>query len=193
MWLDKANVFCSTLVDRIVTGYPRNEADKIWKELGYEDKLVDIGEPFGLWVIESEKDISAELPFAKAELPVVFTDNVKPYKERKVRVLNGAHTARVLTSYLGGINIVRDMMHDRVFGKTVRQIVDIEIVPMVPLPADDVKSFADSVYERFDNPFIDHELLSISLNSVSKWKAEFRLLLTFKILGHLVLCGKRRT
>ena len=101
MWLDKANVFCSTLVDRIVTGYPRNEADKIWKELGYEDKLVDIGEPFGLWVIESEKDISAELPFAKAELPVVFTDNVKPYKERKVRVLNGAHTARVLTSYLG--------------------------------------------------------------------------------------------
>ena len=85
------------------------------------------------------------------------------------------------------------MMYDRVFGKTVRQIVDSEIVPMVPLPADDVKSFADSVYERFDNPFIDHELLSISLNSVSKWKAEFRLLLTFKILGHLVLCGKRRT
>lgn len=147
MWLDKANVFCSTLVDRIVKGYPRNEADKIWKELGYEDKLVDIGEPFGLWVIESEKDISAELPFAKAELPVVFTDNVKPYKERKVRVLNGAHTASVLTSYLGGINIVRDMMHDRVFGKTVRQIVDSEIVPMVPLPADDVKSFADSVYD----------------------------------------------
>ncbi len=140
MWLDKANAFCSTLVDRIVTGYPRNEADKIWKELGYEDKLVDIGEPFGLWVIESGKDISAELP-------VVFTDNVKPYKERKVRVLNGAHTASVLTSYLGGINIVRDMMHDRVFGKTVRQIVDSEIVPIVPLPADDVKSFADSVYD----------------------------------------------
>ena len=114
-------------------------------------------------------------------------------KERKVMILNGAHTASVLTSYLGGINIIRDMMHDRVFGKTVRQIVDIEIVPMVPLPADDVKSFADSVYERFDNPFIDHELLSISLNSVSKWKAEFRLLRTFKILWHLVLCGKRRT
>lgn len=148
MWLDKANVFCSTLVDRIVTGYPRNEADKIWKELGYEDKLVDIGEPFGLWVIESEKDISAELPFAKAELPVVFTDNVKPYKERKVRVLNGAHTASVLTSYLGGINIVRDMMHDRVFGKTVRQIVDSEIVPMVLLPADDVKSFAEQCLRR---------------------------------------------
>ena len=178
MWLDEANVFCSTLVDRIVTGYPRNETDKICEELGYEDKLVDIGEPFGLWVIESEKDISAELPFAKAELPVVFTDNVKPYKERKVRVLNGAHTASVLVSYLGGINIVRDMMHDRVFGKTVRQIVDSEIVPMVPLPTDDVKSFADSVYERFDNPFIDHELLSISLNSVSKWKA--RVLPSFK-------------
>lgn len=177
-WLENANVFCSTLVDRIVTGYPRNEAEKICGELGYEDKLLDVGEPFGLWVIESDRDISAQLPFEKAGLPVVFTDNVKPYKDRKVRVLNGAHTASVLVSYLGGINIVRDMMHDKVFGRLVRQIVDNEIVPMVPLPLADVKSFADSVYERFDNPFIDHELLSISLNSVSKWKA--RVLPSFK-------------
>ncbi len=177
-WLNDANVFCSTLVDRIVTGYPRGYADKVCEELGYEDNLVDIGEPFGLWVIESDKDISAELPFAKANLPVIFTDNVKPYKDRKVRVLNGAHTASVLVSYLGGINIVRDMMQDEVFGKMARQIVDTEIVPMVPLPTDEVKDFANGVYERFDNPFIDHELLSISLNSVSKWKA--RVLPSFK-------------
>ena len=155
-----------------------NGLEKICGELGYEDKLLDVGEPFGLWVVESDRDISAELPFEKAGLPVVFTDNVKPYKDRKVRVLNGAHTASVLVSYLAGINIVRDMMHDKVFGRLVRQIVDNEIVPMVPLPLADVKSFADSVYERFDNPFIDHELLSISLNSVSKWKA--RVLPSFK-------------
>ncbi len=177
-WLENANVFCSTLVDRIVTGYPRGEVDKICEELGYTDNLVDVGEPFGLWVIESDKDISAELPFAKANLPVIFTDNVKPYKDRKVRVLNGAHTASVLVSYLGGINIVRDMMHDEIFGKMTRQIVDTEIVPLVPLPIEDVKDFANSVYERFDNPFINHELLSISLNSVSKWKA--RVLPSFK-------------
>ncbi len=177
-WLQNANVFCSTLVDRIVTGYPRGYADKVCGELGYEDNLVDIGEPFALWVIESDKDISAELPFSECGLPVVFTDNVKPYKDRKVRVLNGAHTASVLVSYLGGINIVRDMMQDETFGKMARQIVDTEIVPMVPLPIEDVKKFADSVYERFDNPFIDHELLSISLNSVSKWKA--RVLPSFK-------------
>ncbi|MCQ2450819.1 MAG: tagaturonate reductase [Clostridia bacterium] len=177
-WLNDANVFCSTLVDRIVTGYPRNEIDKIYEELGYTDKLVDVGEPFALWVIESDKDIKGELPFDKAGLPVVFTDNVKPYKDRKVRVLNGAHTASVLVSYLGGINIVRDMMHSEIFGKMTRNIVDKEIVPLVPLPIDDVKKFAESVYERFDNPFIDHELLSISLNSVSKWTA--RVLPSFK-------------
>lgn len=177
-WLENANTFCSTLVDRIVTGYPRNEVDEVCEKLGYTDNLVDIGEPFGLWVIESDKDISGELPFAKANLPVIFTDNVKPYKDRKVRVLNGAHTASVLVSYLGGINIVRDMMQDKIFGKMARQIVDTEIVPMVPLPIEDVKDFANSVYERFDNPFINHELLSISLNSVSKWRA--RVLPSFK-------------
>ena len=177
-WLNTANVFCSTLVDRIVTGYPRGYADKVFDELGYEDNLVDIGEPFALWVIESDKDISDELPFEKAGLPIVFTGDVKPYKQRKVRVLNGAHTASVLVSYIGGINIVRDMMNDEIFGTMARKIVDTEIVPNVPLPIDDVKDFADSVYERFDNPFIDHELLSISLNSVSKWRA--RVLPSFK-------------
>lgn len=177
-WLTENCVFCSTLVDRIVTGYPRNEVAAICEELGYEDKLVDVGEPFGLWVIESDKDISNELPLDKAGLPVVFTDNQKPYRERKVRVLNGAHTASVLAGYLYGLNIVRDCMHDEIMGKFIRQVVMDEIVPQVPLQLEEVRDFAASVFERFENPFIDHALLSISLNSVSKWKA--RVLPSFK-------------
>lgn len=177
-WIEENNVFCSTLVDRIVTGYPRGYADKVCEELGYEDKLVDIGEPFGLWVIESEKDISEELPFDKIGLPVIFTHNQKPYRERKVRVLNGAHTSSVLAGYLYGFDIVRDCMYDETMGKFVRKVINEEIVPQVNLPIDEVKEFAKSVFERFENPFIDHALLSISLNSVSKWKA--RVLPSFK-------------
>ena len=177
-WIENNNVFCSTLVDRIVTGYPRGYADKICDELGYEDKLVDIGEPFALWVIESEKDISSEFPLDKIGLPVLFTDNQKPYRERKVRVLNGAHTSSVLAGYLYGLNIVRDCMQDDIMGKFIRKIVIDEIVPQVNLSYDDVMVFANSVFERFENPFIDHALLSISLNSISKWKA--RVLPSFK-------------
>lgn len=178
IWVQEACVFCSTLVDRIVTGYPRNEVAAICEELGYQDNLVDVGEPFGLWVIESDKDISEEFPLDKAGLPVVFTDNQKPYRERKVRVLNGAHTSSVLAGYLYGLDIVRDCMHNDVMGKFIRQVVMDEIVPQVPLPLEEVKAFAASVFERFENPFIDHALLSISLNSVSKWKA--RVLPSFK-------------
>ena len=177
-WVENCNTFCSTLVDRIVTGYPRGYADKVCEELGYEDKLVDIGEPFALWVIESDKDISNELPLDKIGLPVVFTDNHKPYKERKVRVLNGAHTSSVLAGYLYGLDIVRDCMSDEIMGKFIRNVVNNEIVPQVNLPLEEVKEFANSVFERFENPYIDHALLSISLNSVSKWTA--RVLPSFK-------------
>lgn len=177
-WINENNIFCSTLVDRIVTGYPSGYADKVCEELGYDDKLLDIGEPFALWVIESEKDIRNELPLDKIGLPVVFTDNQKPYRERKVRVLNGAHTSSVLAAYLYGLDIVRDCMADDVMGKYIRKVVLEEIVPQVNLPIEEVKAFANSVFERFENPFIDHALLSISLNSVSKWKA--RVLPSFK-------------
>lgn len=177
-WINEANVFCSTLVDRIVTGYPKNEASSICEKLGYTDLLLDVGEPFALWVIESDIDISDQLSLSKIGLPVVFTNDQRPYRERKVRVLNGAHTSSVLAAYLYGLDIVRDCMHDPVVGKFIRKIVMEEIVPQVNLPIEEVKEFAASVFERFENPFIDHALLSISLNSISKWKA--RVLPSFK-------------
>ena len=170
-WVSDACVFCDTLVDRIVTGYPKEEAESLWEELGYKDVLLDIGEPFGLWVIESETDISREFPLHKASLPVVFTKDLKPYRECKVRILNGAHTSSVLIGYLCGFDIVRDCMQDARMGAFIRRVVREEIAPLVPLPSDQTTAFADAVFERFENPYIDHALLSISLNSVSKWRA----------------------
>lgn len=177
-WINEANTFCSTLVDRIVTGYPRGEAEALCAELGYQDDLLDVAEPFGLWVIESDKDISAKLPLDKAGCNVIFTDNLKPYRDRKVRILNGAHTGTVLAGYLAGQDIVRDCMHDNTIRTYMEHLLLDEIVPTVQLPHDEVIAFTNSVVERFENPFIDHSVLAISLNSVSKWKA--RNLCSFK-------------
>ena len=172
-WFITANIFCNTMVDRIVTGYPKEEIELLEKELGYSDKLLVTGEPFALWVIESKDPamIAKELPLDKAGLPVIFTDDMKPYRERKVRILNGAHTSSVLAAYLCGLNTVGDMMKDKTTRRLLERVVYGELAPVVPLPADEANAFADSVIERFENPFVQHNLLSISLNSVSKFKA----------------------
>lgn len=170
-WIQEENIFCSTLVDRIVTGYPRNEAEAICEENGYVDNIIDTGEIFGFWVIEGPDSLKEELPFDKAGLPVLITDNHKPYKQRKVRILNGAHTSFVLGAYLAGQDIVRDCMEDDVIQGYMNKTIYDEIIPTLTLPKEELESFAASVTERFKNPFIDHALLSISLNSTSKWKA----------------------
>ena len=170
-WLNGACVFTSTLVDRIVTGYPKDEAEKLWAEWGYEDRLIVTGEPFALWVIESETDISQELPLPQAGLPVIFTDNQKPYKQRKVRILNGAHTSFVLASYLCGHDTVLASMKDPLIMQFIRKTLEDEVIPTLTLSKDDLDAFAAAVLERFSNPFVHHLLLSISLNSVSKWRA----------------------
>ena len=170
-WLDDACVFTSTLVDRIVTGYPRDEAEELWKEFGYKDNIVVTAEPFGLWVIESSKDISKEFPLPDAGMPVIFTDNQKPYKQRKVRILNGAHTSFVLASYLAGNDFVRESMEDELIGNFMHDTIYDEVIPTLDLPKQDLIDFAEAVDGRFKNPYIKHALLSISLNSVSKWRA----------------------
>ena len=170
-WLDSACIFTSTLVDRIVTGYPREEAAQLCEQFGYQDDLIVTAEPFGLWVIESEKDISNELPLHKAGLPVIFTDNQKPYKQRKVRILNGAHTSFVLAAYLCGHDIVGQAMNDPLFLAFIRNTLHQEVIPTLDLDKADLENFATAVEHRFNNPFVQHQLLSISLNSVSKWRA----------------------
>lgn len=170
-WIENACVFCSTLVDRIVTGYPREEAPALWEQLGYQDNLLDTAEVFGLWVIESDKDISEEFPLPKAGLPVIYTDNQQPYRERKVRILNGAHTSFVLASYLAGNDYVKESMEDEDIRTFMMATVFDEIIPTLSLPKEELVAFANAVIERFENPFIKHALLSISLNSTSKWKS----------------------
>ena len=170
-WVNEACIFTSTLVDRIITGYPREEDAKLWEEWGYRDELIVTGEPFALWVIESEKDIREEFPLDKAGLPVIFTDNQKPYKQRKVRILNGAHTSFVLASYMAGNDTVLESMKDELVYQFMRSTIFDEVIPTLTLPEKDLVDFAEAVTTRFNNPYVKHALLSISLNSVSKWRA----------------------
>ena len=170
-WVEEACVFTSTLVDRIITGYPKATEEEEWEKLGYIDRIMVTGEPFALWVIESTKDISGELPLPDAGLPVIYTDNQKPYKQRKVRILNGAHTSFVLAAYLMGKDIVRDSMNDNDIRNFMMGTLHEEVIPTLSLPKADLEEFADAVVARFNNPYVDHALLAISLNSVSKWRA----------------------
>ena len=185
-WLNDACVFTSTLVDRIVTGYPRDEAEELCKEFGYQDNLIVTGEPFALWVIESAKDISKEFPLPDAGLPVIFTDNQKPYKQRKVRILNGAHTSFVLASYLCGNDIVLESMQDELIFNFMKATIFDEVIPTLTLPKQDLIDFAEAVITRFNNPYVKHALLSISLNSVSKWRARCMP----SLLGYVEKTGK---
>lgn len=177
-WIEDENLFCNTLVDRIVTGYPANEAQTLNLENGYEDRLIDTGEIFGFWAIEAPEWLREELPFEQAGLPVRIVDDQAPYKKRKVRILNGAQTGVTLAAYLAGYDIERDYMDDPLMEGFVKRMIFEEIIPVTELPHDDMFSFADEALDRLKNPFIDHSLLAISLNTVAKWKA--RILPTFK-------------
>ena len=170
LWLDKCS-FSNTLVDRIVTGYPKKDIKEISKKLGYTDNLLDTAEPFFFWAIEDKKGLKEIFPVHKTGLDAVFCDDISAYKMRKVRILNGAHTVSVLGAYLSGFDIVRDMMNDKVFSDFIITALKEEVIPFIPLQEAEKESFASSVLERFNNPFIDHRLLDISLNSVSKYKA----------------------
>ncbi|UII75373.1 tagaturonate reductase [Flagellimonas sp. HMM57] len=169
-WINEDTIFCNTLVDRIVPGYPRDKMNAITKELGYQDNLVVEGEQFHLWVIEGPDTVKEEFPADECGLNVVFTDNIEPYRTRKVRILNGGHTSLVPVGYLYGIDKVRESTEDEVVGKFLKETIFEEICPTLDLPKPELDQFANDVLDRFKNPYLEHALMSISLNSISKYK-----------------------
>jgi tagaturonate reductase len=169
-WINEGNVFCNTLVDRIVPGYPRDKIEELTKELGYEDNFIVEGEQFHLWVIEGPQWIKEEFPAHKLGLNVLVVDDMTPYRTRKVRILNGAHTTMTPVSYLYGLNTVKEAVEDEVIGKYVKDVIFEEIIPTLDLSKEELENFANAVIDRFRNPFIKHYLMSISLNSMSKFE-----------------------
>lgn len=167
-WIKNENYFCNTLVDRICTGYPKDEAEALTKRLGEEDRLMNTAEIFHLWVIEGH--FEDEFPLEKAGINVIWTDDVKPYKKRKVRILNGGHTSMVLAARLYGLSTVKECLDDQLINKYLNKAIFEEIIPTLGHEEEDIL-FGKAVLERFSNPFVKHQLLSIALNSVSKFKA----------------------
>ena len=151
-WMQTANHFTSTLVDRIVPGYPKNEIEAIQKETGYIDNNVVKGEIFHLWVLKKEAFVQKVLPADKTGLNVIFADDIHPYKQRKVKILNGSHTALVPVAYLCGIDTVGEAMNDKTIGKFVKDFIFGEVNPTIDLPADQMTAFANSVIERYKIP-----------------------------------------
>ncbi len=188
-WMQTANHFTSTLVDRIVPGYPRNEIDAIREEVGYIDNNVVKGEIFHLWVLKKEAFVQKVFPADSTGLNVIFADDIKPYKQRKVKILNGSHTAMVPVAYLCGIDTVGEAVNDPTIGKFVRDFVFNEVNPTIDLPQDQMTAFANSVIERYQNPYIRHELMSIALNSTTKFRTRLLPTLTdyVRIKGKLPL------
>lgn len=167
-WICNNNNFCNTLVDRIVTGYPKDEAQSLCEEIGFDDKFLDTVESYHLWAIEG--DFENELPLKKAGLNVIWTDDIKPYKKMKVRILNGSHTSLVFASLLCGISTVKQSLDDDDLHKFLNLCMFDYILPTLG-DTEENRAFANAVFERFANPYIKHMWKSISLNSVSKFNA----------------------
>lgn len=174
-WFTKYNYVCATLVDRIVPGFPRKDIATIQEKVGYNDNLVVQAEIFHLWVIEKPENMSIEqlreeFPAEKAGLHVLIAESEKPYHERKVTLLNGPHTVLSPVAYLSGINIVRDACNDPVIGQYIHKVQFEELMETLNLPMDELRQFASDVLERFNNPYVDHQVTSIMLNSFPKFE-----------------------
>ena len=169
-WFENACGVYSTLVDRIVPGYPRDNAAALCERVGYQDNLLDKAEIFHLWVIEAPQEVAAEFPADKAGLNVLFVPSEAPYHERKVTLLNGPHTVLSPVGYLSGLNTVKECCEDPEIGKFVKKVMFEELLPTLNLPKAELEKFASDVMERFRNPFVKHFVTSIMLNSFPKFK-----------------------
>ena len=169
-WIHRGNIFCNSMVDRIVPGYPVDTIDEIYEELGYIDDFVVVSEQYHLWVIEGPTWIRDEFPVHLAGLNTIFVEDMTPFRTRKVRILNGAHTAMTPVAYLMGVNTVAEAIKHGMIGQFIGELIDEEIIPTLNSPIVELQAFAEDVKERFRNPFIQHYLLSIALNSIAKFK-----------------------
>lgn len=169
-WFEKACGVYATLVDRIVPGFPRKDIAAIKEKLQYDDNLVVQAEIFHLWVIEAPKEVAKEFPADKAGLNVLFVPSEEPYHERKVTLLNGPHTVLSPVAYLSGINIVRDACQHPVVGRYIHRVMFEELLETLNLPKAELEQFGKDVLERFNNPFVDHQVTSIMLNSFPKYQ-----------------------
>ncbi|SCC37963.1 tagaturonate reductase [Fictibacillus enclensis] len=170
-WLHEANTFCSSLVDRIVPGYPKDSGDEKEAELGYRDELMVVSEQYYLFVIEGPEWLKNELPFEKAGLNSFIVDDLTAYRERKVRILNGAHTAMLPVCYLYGLDTVSQSVNDEVTGAFIKEMIAEEMIPAMKYSEEEMKAYAQDVLERFRNPYIHHFLSSLALNAISKFNA----------------------
>jgi tagaturonate reductase len=169
-WIHHHNHFANTLVDRIVPGYPRNEIDEIQKYIGFKDDLVVSSEYFHAFYIEGNQIVRHKFPADQCNLNVEYVDDLIPYRSRKVRILNGAHTVLVATGLLSGISTVKEGIEDKEIGQYLLAAISEEIIPTIQLPPLVLSKYMNEVMERFKNPFIRHELKTISLNSIAKFK-----------------------
>ena len=172
-WVKAHNVFCNTLVDRIISGFPQADAQRLFAQLGYADRLLAAGELYHSWIIEAEPSLLAEFPVDKTAMPlnVRVVDDAAPYRTVKVRLLNGAHTAMVPLGILLGIDSVREVMQDEALASFIRDLIFHEVIPSVTeVPRGELEAFAGDVFDRFRNPHIHHRLLTIALNSSAKVK-----------------------
>ena len=185
-WIQDENVFCNTLVDRIVPGFSSVVREEVKEQTGYEDNAAVMVEPYSFLAIQAPDFVRTLFPAEVANLPVKFVEDISEYRLRKVRILNGAHTAMMAYSYLRGFRTVRQALSDKDIEQFVTEIIHQEIIPTLPQPVDELKTFADEVMDRLRNPFLDHQLSSIALNSIDKFNV--RLLPT--LLDYFKRTGK---
>lgn len=179
-WINTSNFFCNTLVDRIVSGYPKDREQDILAKTGFQDELLVAGEFYHSWIIDAPSEVKNELPFSKTGLNVEFVNDLSPYRKLKVHILNGAHTAMVPVGYLSGLRTVKDCMDDGMVANFIQELLMNEVGPTLEgFSEDEVVDYTQKILDRFKNPTLKHQLLSISLNSISKFKT--RVLPVFEV------------
>ncbi len=169
-WVKTACSFYDTLVDRIVPGFPKETINEIKEEIGFDDNLVVKGEYFHVWAIGGDSIIKEKLPLDKAGLNVLFMDDIRPFRAKKVRILNGAHTAMVPVALQLGCETVMDAFNTPEVEQFINRMVADEVLPGIGEDPEQLKAFAAKILERFYNPYLKHYLKDISLNSLSKWE-----------------------